>query len=95
MSCIASSCLLAIIRAILRFASYQQKASEDFDHVTKHVHRLLETYGQTSAYVSDSMIREMCRNAAFLSVINYRSIDQELEEPNVEMLRWDLPIVSP
>ena len=61
---------------------YQEQAKADIDVVASHLGQLLISLGRSTNFISENDIKQFCRNSAFLRVLQYRSIDEELNMPN-------------
>lgn len=60
---------------------YQKQAKEDIAMVTQRVHDLQQTLGQETI-ISDEEIHTFCKNAAFLTVVRCRSLEEEYKHNN-------------
>lgn len=69
---------------------YQSKARLDLEHVSGHLGQLLMSVNKPPNSISEENIKAFCRNSAFLRVIRYRSIETELQCPNIDELRSNL-----
>ncbi len=70
--------------------AYQSKAREDLECVSDHLGQLLVSVNKPSSSISEEKIKMFCRNSAFLHVLRYRSIETELQCPNVDEIRSNL-----
>ncbi len=70
--------------------AYQSKAREDLESVSDHLGQLLVSLNKPSNSIPENTIKLFCRNAAFIRVLRYRSIETELHSPNVDELRRNL-----
>ncbi len=69
---------------------YQSKARKDLESVSDHLGQLLVSLNKPSNSIPEEKIKLFCRNAAFIRVLRYRSIETELQNPNVDELRSNL-----
>ena len=69
---------------------YRQKARQDANEIKKYVLNILPLLGKSSEAISEDEIDMFCKNAAFLSVIGYRSLDMEYQFPNIPLLNSKL-----
>ncbi|RIA87299.1 NEDD8-activating enzyme E1 regulatory subunit-like protein [Glomus cerebriforme] len=69
---------------------YRQKAKEDASAVRARVHNILNSIGRSTDSISDDEIDSFCKNASFIQVIRYRSLQEEyITEPkNADIGRW-------
>ena len=61
---------------------YQAQAREDIEAVASHLGQILISIGKAANYISEDDIKLFCRNSAFLRVLKYRSIVEEMEMPD-------------
>jgi amyloid beta precursor protein binding protein 1 len=66
---------------------YRKKARSDMAIVKKYVEQLLKQAGRRENSISEMDIKEFCKNAYYLRVFHFRSLEQELEEPNKEEIK--------
>jgi hypothetical protein len=57
---------------------YRQKAQEDFEAVNSRVQDLLTSVGLLADAIDEREIEEFCKHAAYVKVIRYRTLDEEL-----------------
>lgn len=69
---------------------YQAQAQEDVKAVASYLGQLLLSIGKPVNYISEHDIKQFCRNSAFLRVLQYRSIPEELIMPNQVTLGFQL-----
>ena len=69
---------------------YQTKARADMEAVAGHLSQLLTSIGKPTNAISEEYIKLFCRNSAFLQVLRYRTLEEELQTPNIEELRMHL-----
>ena len=69
---------------------YQAQAREDMEVVASHLSELLVSIGKPSNSISESDIKQFCRNSAFLRVVRYRSLIEEYQIPNLDEIRMHL-----
>ncbi|KAL6045048.1 NEDD8-activating enzyme E1 regulatory subunit [Balamuthia mandrillaris] len=71
---------------------YQAKAEADIAVVTKHLQALLSNAGRDPSSIPTSYIRKFCKNALYLRVLRFRSLDQEYnkETANKELIASSL-----
>lgn len=63
--------------------SYRQKALKDLQSVTKRVDALVTELNIDSSLLPTDAIETFCKNAAHIKLIQYRSIKEEQEHPQV------------
>ena len=66
--------------------AYQSQAREDLEQVSDHLGQLLVSVNKPSNSISEEAIKLFCRNCSFLRVVRYRSLESELQSPNVDEL---------
>ena len=66
---------------------YQTKARADMEAVASHLSELLTSIGKPTSAISEESIKLFCRNCAFLQVLHYRTLEEEFQTPNIEVLR--------
>lgn len=57
---------------------YRQKAQEDFEAVNSRVQDLLTSVGLLADAIDEREIEEFCKHAAYVKVIRYRTLEEEL-----------------
>ncbi|CAO3683034.1 unnamed protein product [Umbelopsis vinacea] len=69
---------------------YRQKAQEDFEAVNSRVQDLLTSVGLLADAIDEREIEEFCKHAAYVKVIRYRTLEEELmSAPNTtDILQW-------
>lgn len=65
---------------------YQTKAREDMEAVASHLSELLASIGRPTNAISEENLKLFCQNSAFLHVLYYRTLEEELQTPNVKEL---------
>lgn len=65
---------------------YQLRASRDVDAVYSHVQHIMGSIGKKQL-VSKLVVKEFCKNSAFIKYIKYRSISEEYSNLKCEELR--------
>ncbi|KAL9658119.1 hypothetical protein ABK040_013032 [Willaertia magna] len=63
---------------------YKKKARADMEVVKKYLHEILEKLGRDEDSISDMDIKEFCKNSYYLRAFHFRSLEQELSNPNKE-----------
>ena len=69
---------------------YQLQAKRDMEIVKSHINHILLGLGKSTNCISEEQIRVFCRNASFLRVLQYRSIAEELDVPDISTLSANL-----
>lgn len=69
---------------------YQFRAKRDMEIIKSHLHHVLISLGKSTNWISEEEIKLFCRNASFLRVLQYRSIAEELDQPDVSTLSANL-----
>eukprot|EP00158_Paraphelidium_tribonemae_P007042 Partr_v1_DN28087_c1_g1_i1_m57479 putative NEDD8 activating enzyme E1 subunit 1 len=64
---------------------YRDKAIRDQETIASNIHKLSEH--MDNVHFSNKDIQLICKNSANISILNYRSIEKELESPNVDELQ--------
>lgn len=65
---------------------YQKKAQSDIATFTSYLNQVLGSVGKPPDAVSDKQVKLFCRNAAFLRLVQSRSLSDEYNHPKVEEL---------
>ncbi|RKP05474.1 putative amyloid beta precursor protein binding protein, partial [Thamnocephalis sphaerospora] len=66
---------------------YRGKAQQDIAAVTEHVRRILADLQLPQEWVTDSEIAAFCKHAAFVRVLRYQSLSEELQtNPQTDVL---------
>ena len=65
---------------------YQTKARGDMEAVASHLSELLISIGKPTNAISEENIKLFCRNCAFLQVLHYRPLEEELQTPSMKGL---------
>jgi amyloid beta precursor protein binding protein 1 len=65
---------------------YQSQANQDMENVKGHLNQILLSMGKSTNYISEEQVRLFCRNSAFLRVLKYHSIEEQLNKPDVSTL---------
>jgi amyloid beta precursor protein binding protein 1 len=68
---------------------YRKKARSDMAAVKKYLELKLKEVGKENT-ISDMDIKEFCKNAYYLRVFHFRSLEEELKDPNKETIRMHL-----
>ncbi|KAL0476307.1 E1 ubq [Acrasis kona] len=66
---------------------YRRKARNDVNSVRTHLGQLLKTHGKQSESISDSDLKDFCKNACYLRALHFRSYQDELSSPNKSEIR--------
>lgn len=69
---------------------YQSRAQQDKEAIKNHLNQILLSLGKSCNYISEEEVSLFCRNSAFLRVLKYRSIEEELENPDGSTLSTHL-----
>ena len=69
---------------------YQGQGLKDMEIIRNHLSQVLVSVGKTTNHISEKEIKQFCRNSAFLRVLQYRSIDEELRMPDKSTLSTHL-----
>lgn len=67
--------------------TYQARANKDVDAVMSHVQHIIDNIGRAKNSISRKIVKDFCKNSAFLAVIKYRSISEEYSNFILEPLR--------
>jgi len=73
-------------RYVLLQNIYRQKAQSDISHVKSYIHKHLTALKESIDRIDDQEIEVFCKHAAYLKVIQYRSLEQEYTTPNVRKI---------
>lgn len=68
-------------------ASYRRKFKADLESVASRVKSVLHELGRDEAEISRDEIEAFCKNAGYLKVIRYRSLEEEYSSPKTKFIR--------
>ena len=66
---------------------YLTRANNDADSVWSYVQELLSSVSRVKSKITKSDVKDFCRNSAFVGIVKYRSISEELSSLRVDDLR--------
>ena len=66
--------------------SYRKKFQEDFYEIRNKVNSTLERINRPINSISDEQITTMIKNAKSLRVIRYRTLEEEINQPNTQLI---------
>lgn len=64
---------------------YRARARRDIDVVKQHLQRHLAAVGKAADAISDDQIDSFCKHAAYIKVIRYRALAEELSAPKASL----------
>jgi hypothetical protein len=67
--------------------SYRRKFKADLQNVTERVCRMLSQLGRDGDEISSDEIESFVKNAGYLKVIRYRSLEEEYSSPKTKFIR--------
>lgn len=67
--------------------SYRRKFKADLQNVTERVCRMLNQLGRDGNEISSDEIESFVKNAGYLKVIRYRSLEDEYSSPKTKFIR--------
>ncbi|OLL26080.1 NEDD8-activating enzyme E1 regulatory subunit [Neolecta irregularis DAH-3] len=73
-------------RYVLLQNIYHQKAQCDISQVKSYIHKHLTVLKESIDRIEDQEIEVFCKHAAYLKVIQYRSLEQEYTTPNTKRI---------
>ena len=68
-------------------SSYRRKFKADLENVAQRVKNVLRELGRDENEISHDEIEAFCKNAGYLKVVRYRSLEEEYTSPRIKFIR--------